>query len=80
MVHVLKFLQINHCNEDDFTEYLEEIGHPSSDIVISGETGNIGVIRYKDEFKQEEVNKFKADIAEDLRCRTEYINRFINSW
>ncbi|MEK3934093.1 protein translocase subunit SecDF [Sporosarcina sp. FSL W7-1349] len=45
------------------TDYLEEIGHPSSDIVISGETGNIGVVRYKEEFKQEEINKLKSEIA-----------------
>ena len=34
-----------------------------TDIVISGDTSNIGVMRYKEEFKQEEVNKFKADLA-----------------
>ena len=45
------------------TDYLEEIGHPSNDIVISGESGNIGVIRYKEEFKQEEINKLKTEIA-----------------
>lgn len=45
------------------TDYLEEIGHPSNDVVISGETKNIGVIRYKEEFKQDEINKLKTEIA-----------------
>ncbi|MCZ2258388.1 protein translocase subunit SecDF [Sporosarcina sp. G11-34] len=50
---------------EDITKYLEEIGHPSDDIVISGDTGNMGVIRYKNDFKQGEVNKFKSDIAKE---------------
>ena len=49
----------------EITTYLDEIGHPSSDIVISGETKNIGVIRYVEDFTQEEINKFKADIAKE---------------
>lgn len=49
--------------EAGLQEQLDEIGHPSSDIVISGETGNIGVVRYKEEFSQAEVNKIKADLA-----------------
>ena len=51
---------------EEIIDYLEEIGHPSSDIVISGETSNIGVIRFKDDFKQEEVNQFKSDIAQEF--------------
>ncbi|MCG7336952.1 protein translocase subunit SecDF [Sporosarcina sp. ACRSM] len=49
--------------EAGLQEQLEEIGHPTSDIVISGETGNIGVARYKEEFSQAEVNKIKAELA-----------------
>lgn len=50
--------------QDTLAKQLEEVGHPSSDILISGEKNEIGVVRYKDEFKQEEVNKLKADLAE----------------
>ena len=50
-------------NQETFAEQIEELGNPSDDILISGEERDIGVIRYKDEFTQEEVNKFKADIA-----------------
>ena len=49
--------------KDEITTYLDQIGHPTADIVISGDTGNIAVMRYKEEFKQEEVNKFKAELA-----------------
>ncbi|MCG7345037.1 protein translocase subunit SecDF [Sporosarcina sp. ACRSL] len=48
---------------EEISKTLEEVGHPSSEIVISGETNNIGVVRYKDEFKQETINKLKADLA-----------------
>ena len=51
-------------NQETLAEQIEELGNPSDDILISGEERDIGVIRYKDEFTQEEVNKFKADIAE----------------
>ena len=32
---------------EEISTTMEEIGHPSSEIVISGETNNIGVVRYK---------------------------------
>ncbi|WP_342511148.1 protein translocase subunit SecDF [Sporosarcina sp. FSL K6-1522] len=50
--------------KDEITKFLDEVGHPSDDVVISGDTKNIAVIRYKqEEFQQEELNKFKANIA-----------------
>ena len=49
--------------EVEVGEQLEKVGYPTTDIVISGDTNNIGVVRYKDEFKQEEVNQLKADLA-----------------
>ena len=48
---------------EEISTTMEELGHPSSEIVISGETNNIGVVRYADEFGQETVNKLKADLA-----------------
>ncbi|MCM3710794.1 protein translocase subunit SecDF [Sporosarcina luteola] len=47
---------------EEISSTLEKIGHPATDIVISGDTNNIGVVRYKEEFKQETVNKFKRDL------------------
>ncbi|WP_339250722.1 protein translocase subunit SecDF [Sporosarcina sp. FSL W8-0480] len=47
---------------EEISNTLEEMGHPATDIVISGDTDNIGVVRYKEEFKQETVNKFKRDL------------------
>ncbi|MBE1554601.1 protein translocase subunit SecDF [Sporosarcina limicola] len=49
----------------EITTYLDKIGHPSNDVVISGDTKNIGVIRYKVEFKQEEINKIKTEFKSE---------------
>lgn len=51
---------------EEVSTFLDKIEHPASDIVISGDTKNIGVVRYKDEFKQEEVTKMKADITAEF--------------
>ena len=48
---------------EEISTTMEELGHPSSEIVISGDTDNIGVVRYADEFSQETINKLKADLA-----------------
>ncbi|MEZ7170844.1 protein translocase subunit SecDF [Sporosarcina sp. OR05] len=47
---------------EQISKELDEIGHPSSDIVISGDTDNIGVVRYKDDFSKDTVNTIKRDI------------------
>lgn len=49
----------------ELTTYLESIGHPSDDIVLSGNDQEIGVIRYKEDFSQEEINELKSTIKED---------------
>ncbi|MFC4356042.1 protein translocase subunit SecDF [Chryseomicrobium palamuruense] len=43
---------------------LEEIGLPSEDVVISGDEQNIAVIRYVEDFTQDEIAQIKADITE----------------
>ncbi|KAA0965379.1 protein translocase subunit SecDF [Sporosarcina sp. ANT_H38] len=52
--------------KDEISTYLDEIGHPTDDIVISGDTGNMAVMRYVEDFNQEEINKFKADLAKEF--------------
>ncbi|GKV54392.1 protein translocase subunit SecDF [Sporosarcina sp. NCCP-2222] len=47
---------------EEVSKSLEGIGHSTDDIVISGDKKEIGVARFKTEFKQEEVNKIKADL------------------
>lgn len=49
-------------DESEVTKQLEDIGHSTSDVVISGDTKNIAVARYKEEFSQEEVNKIKKEL------------------
>ncbi|CAM3112333.1 protein translocase subunit SecDF [Filibacter tadaridae] len=59
----VEILADKQLSKDALTDYLEEIGHPSEDIVISGDKKNIGVVRYKDDFDQEGVKKFKEEVA-----------------
>ncbi|MCM3743450.1 protein translocase subunit SecDF [Sporosarcina luteola] len=58
----VEILSDNPVTTEEISNTLEKLGHPASDIVISGDTNNIGVVRYKEEFKQETVNKFKKDL------------------
>lgn len=48
------------------TEKIESIGFPSDDIVISGENGDSGVVRYKDDFTQEEIKTLKTEMNEQF--------------
>lgn len=49
--------------QNEISTYLNDIGYPTDDIVISGEKKNIGVARFNDEFSQEEVNDIKTKVA-----------------
>jgi SecD/SecF fusion protein len=59
----VEVLSSESLTQEQLSNQLEELGYPSSDIVISGDNRDIGVVRYKDEFNQEEVNKFKAELS-----------------
>lgn len=50
---------------EEIEAFTESIGHPTSDIVISGDTKNIGVLRYLDEFSQDEITKIQKAIADE---------------
>ncbi|WP_438311134.1 protein translocase subunit SecDF [Sporosarcina sp. FA9] len=52
----------NRLISSEVSDYIDSIGHPSSDIVISGDNGNIAVVRYKEEFKQEDIKRFQSDL------------------
>ncbi|MER2262643.1 MAG: protein translocase subunit SecDF [Psychrobacillus sp.] len=52
--------------QDIVTEKLDAIGLSSDDIVISGDNSEGAVVRYKDEFSQEEIKNLKADINEQF--------------
>ncbi len=46
-------------NKEEVSKYIDSIGFPSEDIVLSGEKSNSAVIRYKDDLSQDEILKFK---------------------
>ena len=52
-------------SQDELQSYLEGIGYPTDDIVISGDASDIGVARYTEEFSQEDVTTMTNTIEED---------------
>ncbi|WP_203333101.1 protein translocase subunit SecDF [Planococcus beigongshangi] len=45
--------------QQEVEEFLGEAGFPSENVVISGDTSNIGVARYTDDFTQTEIEELK---------------------
>lgn len=58
----VEILATSALDESTVTKQLEDIGHPTTDVVISGDTKNIAVARYKEDFTQEEVNRIKREL------------------
>lgn len=52
--------------QQEVIEYLDEIGFANEDVVISGDGQNVAVMRYKDDFSQQEVLDFKAQVNEQF--------------
>jgi SecD/SecF fusion protein len=51
--------------KEQVEEYLDSIGYANEDVIISGEEQNVAVMRYKDDFTQEEIKDFKEQVIED---------------
>lgn len=51
--------------KEQVVDYLDSIGYANDDVVISGEEKNVAAIRYKDDFTQEEIADFKAQVIKD---------------
>lgn len=52
--------------EERVLTYMENLGYPSDDIVISGDTKNIAAVRYVDEFSQDEILKLKKEMKAEF--------------
>ncbi len=52
--------------QDIVAEKIESIGHPSEDIVISGENSDSAVVRYKEDFNQQQINKLKEEMKAEF--------------
>lgn len=59
----IEVLAENQLSTEEIEEYAESIGYPTTDIVISGDEQNIGVLRYVDEFTQDEIQKLQKELA-----------------
>lgn len=61
----VEILSEHSLTKEEISSYLESIDHPSEDIVISGDKQEIGVIRYQEDFSQEEINGLKSTIKKE---------------
>ncbi|BDH62411.1 protein translocase subunit SecDF [Lysinibacillus sp. PLM2] len=52
--------------QEDMSNYIDKIGFPSDEVVISGENNETAVIRYKDDLTQEEILQFKENVMTDF--------------
>lgn len=46
--------------KDEVENFVESAGYPSDDIVMAGEGSSIGVVRYSEEFSQQEIEELKS--------------------
>lgn len=51
--------------KEEIVDYLDSIGFANEDVTISGEKQNVAVMRYNDDFTQEEIKEFKAHVMKD---------------
>ncbi|SOC02442.1 SecD/SecF fusion protein [Ureibacillus xyleni] len=51
--------------QDEITDYIDKIGFPSENVVISGEEQNNASIRYKKDLSQKEILDLKAAVLKD---------------
>ncbi|GLC88458.1 protein translocase subunit SecDF [Lysinibacillus piscis] len=47
--------------QEEVSSYIDSIGFPAEDIVLSGEKKNMAVIRYKEDLSQEDILKFQKE-------------------
>ncbi|SEJ23869.1 SecD/SecF fusion protein [Bhargavaea ginsengi] len=50
--------------QEEVATSLEQAGHPTEDILISGDNKEIAVFRYKEDLSQGEINQLKSDLGE----------------
>ena len=51
--------------KEEVVDYLAEIGFENEDVVISGDKQNVAVTRYVEDFTQDEIADFKAQVMEE---------------
>ncbi len=52
--------------KDEMVKYLDEIGFANEDVLISGDEQNVAVMRYKEDFTQQQILDLKAKVMEDF--------------
>lgn len=51
--------------QDEVESFVESAGYPSDDIVMAGEGSSIGVVRYSEEFSQQEIEELKSAAVDE---------------
>ncbi len=51
--------------QQEMIDYLDKIGYPTDNVVISGQEQNIAVARYNKEFTQKQILDLKAQVSKD---------------
>ncbi|MFP3514411.1 protein translocase subunit SecDF, partial [Peribacillus sp. SIMBA_075] len=51
--------------QEEVADFLEDSGFPSDDIVMAGEGSSIGVVRYAEEFSQQEIEELKSAAVDE---------------
>ncbi|SIT82872.1 protein translocase subunit SecDF [Edaphobacillus lindanitolerans] len=59
----VEMLSDSPLTKEEVVSTLDKAGHPSDDVLISGDKSDIAVIRYKEDFSQDEINEIKADLS-----------------
>lgn len=52
--------------KEEMVKYLDEIGFANEDVLISGDEQNVAVMRYKEDFTQQQILDLKAKVMEDF--------------
>ena len=52
--------------KDEMVKYLDEIGFANEDVLISGDEQNVAVMRYKEDFTQQQILDLKAKVMDDF--------------
>lgn len=61
----VEILSTEQVTKEEIVDYLDKIGHPSEDVVISGDDEKMAVIRFKEDFSQADTLAFKAQVKAD---------------
>lgn len=61
----VEILSNEQISQEEITNYIDEIGFPSEDVIISGENQNTAVVTYNEDLTQQQILDYKAAVTKD---------------